>query len=114
MKLLMFITDFTTAGQETRSSANILLQVTCLFQLQLQSPLDTSVITKATEYGGNMFLRNVRIRLWQRQHDTFHSQANHSVKHGGNMVKVKVTLVQAMKLCTGRTAHRGSRCIALL
>ena len=29
-------------------------------------------------------------------------------------VKVKVTLVQALRLCTGRTAHRGSRCIALL
>ena len=28
-------------------------------------------------------------------------------------VKVKVTLVQALSLCTGRTAHRGSRGIAL-
>jgi hypothetical protein len=28
--------------------------------------------------------------------------------------KVKVTLVQALRLCTGRTAHRGSRRIALL
>jgi hypothetical protein len=26
-------------------------------------------------------------------------------------VKVKVTLVQALRLCTGRTAHRGSRVI---
>ena len=33
-----------------------------------------------------------------------------------NMVEVKVncTLVQALRLCTGRTAHRGSRGIALL
>jgi len=31
-----------------------------------------------------------------------------------NKVKVKGTLVQAMMLCTGRTAHRGSRGIALL
>jgi hypothetical protein len=30
------------------------------------------------------------------------------------LVKVKVTLVQALRLCTGRTAHRGSRGIALL
>jgi hypothetical protein len=30
-----------------------------------------------------------------------------------NKVKVKVTLVQALQLCTGRTAHRVSRCIAL-
>ena len=29
-------------------------------------------------------------------------------------VKVKCTLVQALRLCTGRTAHRGSRGIALL
>jgi hypothetical protein len=28
-------------------------------------------------------------------------------------VKVKVTLVQALRLCTGRTAHRGSRGIDL-
>jgi hypothetical protein len=28
-------------------------------------------------------------------------------------VKVKVTRVQALRLCTGRTAHRGSRGIAL-
>jgi len=29
-------------------------------------------------------------------------------------VKVKVTLVQVLRLCTGRTAHRGSKGIALL
>jgi len=29
-------------------------------------------------------------------------------------LKVKVTLAQALRLCTGRTAHRGSRGIALL
>jgi len=28
--------------------------------------------------------------------------------------KVKCTLVQALRLCTGRTAYRGSRSIALL
>jgi hypothetical protein len=28
--------------------------------------------------------------------------------------KVKVTLVQALRLCTGRTAHKGSRGIAVL
>ena len=30
------------------------------------------------------------------------------------IVKVKVTLVQALRLCTDHTAHRGSRGIALL
>jgi hypothetical protein len=29
-------------------------------------------------------------------------------------VKVKCTLVQALRLCTGRTAHRGSRGTAIL
>ena len=29
-------------------------------------------------------------------------------------VKVKCTLVQALRLCTGRTAHRGSTDITLL
>ena len=38
----------------------------------------------------------------------FNNQCNY--KKG----KVKVTLVQALRLCTGRRAHRGSRGIALL
>ena len=29
-------------------------------------------------------------------------------------IYIKCTLVQALRLCTGRTAHRGSRGIALL
>jgi hypothetical protein len=32
---------------------------------------------------------------------------------GKNAVKVKCILVQAMRLCTGRMAHRGSRGIAI-
>jgi len=32
---------------------------------------------------------------------------------GGEKKIVKCTLVQALRLCTGRTAHRGSRGIAL-
>ena len=47
-----------------------------------------------------------------------------SLKHVGDVMKdvgysergvrkVKCTLVQALKLCTGRTAHRGSRGVAL-
>ena len=32
---------------------------------------------------------------------------------GVKIVKVKITLVQALRLCTGRTAHRGSKGIAL-
>jgi hypothetical protein len=33
---------------------------------------------------------------------------------GVKKVKVKCTLVQALRLCTGRTAHMGRRGIALL
>jgi hypothetical protein len=35
-------------------------------------------------------------------------------REGEKGKKVKCTLVQALRLCTGRTAHRGSRGIALL
>jgi hypothetical protein len=38
----------------------------------------------------------------------------HEFKQNATAVKVKVTLVQALRLCTGRTAHRGRRGIALL
>jgi len=34
--------------------------------------------------------------------------------HKGGVKKVKCTLVQALRLCTGRTAHSESRGIALL
>ena len=34
--------------------------------------------------------------------------------HGKVNVKVKFTRIQALRLCTSRTAHRGSRGIALL
>jgi hypothetical protein len=41
----------------------------------------------------------------------FEPNTIHEVK---KVKKVKVTLVQALRLCTGRTAHRRSRGIALL
>jgi len=40
-------------------------------------------------------------------------QVNYALSHNCRY-KVKCTLVQALRLCTGRTAHRGSRRIALL
>ena len=43
---------------------------------------------------GYLVLRNLEIRFCEK--------------------KVKCTLVQALRLCTGRTAHRGSRGIAVL
>ena len=39
--------------------------------------------------------------------------ASHFAEPYGIKVKVKVTLVQALRLCSGRTARRGSRGIAL-
>jgi hypothetical protein len=36
------------------------------------------------------------------------------IQPAGKKVKVKCNLVQALRLCTGCTAHRGSRGIALL
>ena len=38
----------------------------------------------------------------------------HSSNRLEGKVKVKCTLVQALRLCTGRTAHRWSRGVALL
>jgi hypothetical protein len=43
---------------------------------------------------------------------TIHVVQNVCMRKG--KVKVKCTLVQALRLCTGRTAHRGSRRIAVL
>jgi hypothetical protein len=46
-----------------------------------------------------------------------HKNVSHTETHtSSTQVKsnVKVTLVKALRLCTGRTAHRGSRSIALL
>jgi hypothetical protein len=41
-------------------------------------------------------------------------EATHSVQVVSKTKKVKCTFEQALRLCTGRTAHRGSRGIALL
>jgi len=46
--------------------------------------------------------------LWKEMNEIW------STTYIGLYVKLKVTLVQALKLCTGRTAHRGNRGIALL
>jgi hypothetical protein len=42
------------------------------------------------------------------------SSHTHRIFYVRKVKKVKVTLVQALRLCTGRTAHRGSRGIAVL
>ena len=50
--------------------------------------------------------------FWASQTATTDNVQN--ISHGFyNKVEVKCTLVQALRLCTGRTAHRGSRGVAL-
>ena len=57
--------------------------------------------------GGRHRLRNFR-------HNFLQSVANSQVRRVDTLRKrVKCTLVQALRLCTGRTAHRGSRGMAL-
>ena len=52
-------------------------------------------------------------------HHSLHTISTTILRHNASQQKtsvkkkVKVTLVQALRLCTGRTAHRGSRGIAL-
>jgi len=56
------------------------------------------------------------IRRTQPKVYKFLKQITKNIKERGNIqgnVKVKVTLVQALRLCTGRTAHRRNRGIAL-
>jgi len=38
----------------------------------------------------------------------------HTIYNNNNVRKVRCTLVQALRLCTDRTVHRGSRGIAVL
>ena len=47
------------------------------------------------------------------QSEIFTQYFLHFTKHTKSL-KVKWALVQTLRLCTGRTAHRGSKCIALL
>jgi hypothetical protein len=41
-------------------------------------------------------------------------ETSHSAHANGKEKKVKVTLVQGLRLCTGRTVYKGSRDIVLL
>jgi len=56
------------------------------------------------------------ISAWINHQQAYNYSINPHLANVENMVKVKVkcSLVQALRLCTGRTAHRGSRGIALL
>ena len=59
-----------------------------------------------------LFRRNTAV-AYNHQHVSVSSRPS-SGQYFLGKVKVKCTLGQALRLCTGSTAHRGSRCIALL
>jgi hypothetical protein len=54
--------------------------------------------------------------LFRANKENYKLKPNVTVKdrEGHVKIRVKCTLVQALRFCTGRTAHRGSRGIALL
>ena len=54
------------------------------------------------------------ITLVQLVFNNWRGARSHNACIFNKKVKIKCTLVQALRLCTGRTAHRGSRGIALL
>jgi hypothetical protein len=57
------------------------------------------------------------VKLYTREGGSHRCHFDHELGGLSNATvkkKVKVTLVQALRLCTGRTAHRGSGGIALL
>jgi hypothetical protein len=61
-----------------------------------------------------------QIKALQNAFGPYRWTTRHNIRQGHAQLllnpykKVKCTIVQALKLCTGRTAHRGSRGIALL
>ena len=57
-----------------------------------------------TEFFINSFMAAIKIT---QRIDPHHVSSDSSAT-------VKCTLVQALRLCTGRTAHRGRRCVGLL
>jgi len=58
-----------------------------------------------------MLKREENMSKWERIR---REESSNTKDLSSEEVKVKYTLVQALRLCTGRTAHRGSRGIALL
>ena len=58
-----------------------------------------------------MLKREENMSKWERIR---REESSNTKDLSSEEVKVKYTLVQALRLCTGRTAHRWSRGIALL
>ena len=65
----------------------------------------------------NMSTQNINLSSWDTLYIYTHTHTHtHTYIHKNTCVwlKVKCTLIQALRLSTGRTAHRGSRGLALL
>jgi len=75
------------------------------------------VLASISVYVNRMFLSLCFINNGLSHHEVskqHYSCSYFVVMMGIGQCKVKCTLVQALKLCTGRTAHRRSRGVALL
>ena len=84
--------------------------VCCHFPSTFTGP-DFSTLFPIYTYNTNQQDVLFTFKLFQYLTSTCFEQAAHHQEV--SKVRVKCTLVQALRLCTGRTAHRGSRVIAL-
>ena len=71
-----------------------------------------SSLIRINESSVQLDIQNRKWLSWKLSGLWFKEAVQISTRHFGK-VKVKCTLVQTLRLCTGRTAHRGSRGIAL-
>jgi len=75
-------------------------------------PLLTAVLSSI--YTQEHSQLSVRIFCYQNATTYISSSLYNTLKTSYYIKKVKCTLVQALRLCTGCAARRGSRCIALI
>jgi hypothetical protein len=100
-----FVTDVTNDFKVTRVT---------LFA-RFNSVHNTAVTTCVTEVTKLPVFTTDPFRTMVTLLTTFLGQQSNHGREGNHEIrqKVKCTLVQALRLCTGHTAHRGSRGIAL-
>jgi hypothetical protein len=92
------------------------MQITTVHTITPQSGIDhdlLSVVKILLKAFCSISVSNVTKAEYGRRDDVTFYTVDPAIRHI-HVKKVKFTLVQALRLCTGRTAHRGSRGIALL